>query len=181
MLPTMQEKLLEEAEKKKEEAIEQEDVVVVSTFSEERSTVIESAISILSIESTATEMQLSPVDAVAEPVVTEPLEKDVIPEIEGVSSKAETKVAIESEIEVVAVVMERNEASENAVTSSSSLGFRASLYQGFQAALNSLGFKPETSEIEEESETDRLRRRVAELEEEVQDLKSRVADKDVTR
>ena len=79
----------------------------------------------------------------------------------------------------VTVVTTDDETKGNSV----SLGFRTSLYQGFQAALSSLlGLtKPETSEIEQESETLRLRKRVAELEKEIDDLKSRVAEKDTIR
>ena len=152
----------------KEEKEAKAEGFIVSSMSQERSAVIETAQAIATVEVSETSLQVRPIVAVLdspvsteEPRSTDSAEIVLVTDTELVSLKTETLAERETEIPV-------------------SLGFRASLYKGFQAALSSLGLKSETSEDEQESETLRLRKRVAELEKEVADLKRRVAENDTT-
>ena len=182
-LPPIQAQLREEVvvvEKEQEEA--KAEGFIISSLSEDRSAMIETAKSIATVEVSDTSLQVSPIVAVSEPPVlaeqpqsSESVDIVLVAETDLVSSKTETLAEIETETVTLATI--DTETRETPV----SLGFRASLYQGFQAALSSLGLKSETSEDEQESETLRLRKRVAELEKEVDDLKSRVAEKDTTK
>ena len=184
MTPPIQ--ALIEKEQKEVKADEQVDFIV-SSLSEERSAMIATASSIATLELSETSLQISPTVAVSElvpveePQPTDSLEGVLVVETELASPKAEIgkETQAETKTMTVTVVTTDDETKGNSV----SLGFRASLYQGFQAALSSLlGLtKPETSEIVQESETLRLRKRVAELEKEIDDLKSRVAEKDTIR
>lgn len=167
---------------KKEEKEAKAEGFIVSSMSQERSAVIETAQAIATVEVSETSLQVSSIVAVSdspvsteEPQSTDSAEIVLVTETGLVSLKTETLA--ERDTETVALATTDTESTEIPV----SLGFRASLYQGFQAALSSLGLKSEPLEDEQqESETLRLRKRVAELEKEVADLKSRVAEKDTT-